>query len=146
MEKIEDWKVSYLWPCGNAHWSTIAVLAYITAHYQNPIRDTYNDKKDEYEAEIRVSRYDGCREQGFVFSLFYKGHQANFAIFNPCQYDALCLMEDEKVTDHPDGWGDRAWDKHAEHDREYDYEQCFQCAEYIMAKMFSLIKKWKKND
>lgn len=145
MEKIENYCVSYFEHCGNAHWSTIAVLAYITGNYEIPLRNTYNDEKKEYEAEIRVSRYDGGREQGFVFSLMYKGHQANFAVFNPCQYDALCLMMDEKVTDNPDGWGDRQWDKHAEHDKEYDYRQCIECAGYILSKMCILIRKWQKN-
>lgn len=145
MVKIEDYRVPFLERCGAAHWSTICVLAYITAHYSNPLHKTYkgyDGKKKLYEAEIRVSRYDGCREQGFVFSLLYKGHQANFAIFNPCQYDALCLMMDDKVTDHPDGWGDREWDKHAKHDKEFDYEQCLVCAEYILDRMERLVNEW----
>lgn len=142
MEKIDNYRVSYLEPCGKAHWSTIAVLAYMTRHYDDAICKTYDEKTRDYGAEIRVSRYDGGREQGFVFSLLYKGHQANFAVFNPCQYDALCLMKDEKVTDHPDGWGDRPWDKHAEHDAEYDYEESFDCARRILRNMKRLIDKW----
>ena len=145
MEKIENYRVSYLEPCGNAHWSTIAVLAYITGNYEQGIRYSYNEQNGQFDAEIKVSKYDGGREQGFVFSLFYKCHQANFAVFNPCQYDALCLMMDEKVTDNPDGWGDRQWDKYAEHDEEYEYSQCFECAEYILYRMCILIRKWENN-
>ena len=138
-------RVSFLTACGYAHWSTICVLAYIDSRYKEYISSTYNEQKDEYEAKLYVSRYDGGREQGFVFTLKYKDHQANYAVFNPCLYDALCVMHDEKVTDRPDGWGDRPWDKHQIHDKEFDYEECIFCAKYILRQFRWHIEKWNKS-
>lgn len=125
-------------------WAEQAVALYIRDYYKRYICQTYNDGK--YEAEVLISRYDGGREQGYVFSLKYKDKQRNYAIFSPCLYDGMCLMMDDKVSENPDGWGDREWDKHAVHDKEYDEEDCVKCAIYILDNMSSTLNSWIKEE
>jgi hypothetical protein len=150
MQKIDNFLAEYGSPgffgAYRVGWAKMSVALYIRDEYKRYICQSYNDETDKLLAEVLISRYDGGREQGYVFSLKYNGKQKNYAIFSPCQYDGICLMMDDKVSENPDGWGDREWDKHAEHDKEFDDEQCVECAMFILDDMWNTLNKWIKEE
>lgn len=73
----------------DANWQAQCVLAYLREHL------------NDFEHELEVTRYDNCREQGYIFymRIFDNGmHQMNVAVYEHRNTDALCIVSNEKST------------------------------------------------
>ena len=140
MVKLEN----YLYD-GN-HWQAKAVMCYLQHRHDTILDRTYTgDKFEMYKGKLFISIYDGCREQGYVFSLRYGDKQVNYAVFCHCISDCICLMKSTAFTDHPDGWEGREWSKH-EHDKEFGYYDVMECGKWIEWDMMRQIEAWQKEE
>ena len=141
MIKLEN----YLYD-GN-HWQAKAVMCYLQGHYEHILDKTYTGDKwgDLYKGKLFVSIYDGCREQGYVFSLRYGDKQVNYAVFCHCISDCICLVKSDAYTDNPDGWEGREWSKY-DHDEEFGYDEVIECAKWIEEDMIETIYQWQKAE
>lgn len=77
-----------------------AVLAFLK--YRGDIESSWDAEFKRYAAEIRVSRWENCREQGYVVMLrgqMVKGNkQLNIAFFEHRNSDSICAVKWEQST------------------------------------------------
>lgn len=74
-----------------------AVLSFL----QNmTIEDSWNKETKEYDADIKVARWENCREQGYVISLRSKNRskQLNIAFFEHRNTDKICAVKWNQLT------------------------------------------------
>ena len=59
------------------------------------IEDSWDDKFKKYDAEIKVARWENCREQGYIVSLNSRGYkdQLNIAFFEHRNSDSICAVK-----------------------------------------------------
>jgi len=62
------------------------------------IEESYNKEFNHYDAEINVSRWENCREQGYVAMLRFRGKQLNIAWFEHRNSDSICAVMWEQPT------------------------------------------------
>jgi hypothetical protein len=76
-----------------ACWQARAVLAYLQAFGQ--IEESWNKETKEYDAEIKVGRWENCREQGYVVMLVEPNYkkQLNIAFFEHRNSDNICAVK-----------------------------------------------------
>ena len=73
----------------------------VLALFQNfEILESYDTKFNKYLADIKVSRWENCREQGYIFSLLSKdfSKQLNITIFEHRNSDNLCAVKWEQKS------------------------------------------------
>ena len=73
-----------------ANWQAQVILIYLRQNEPFILEGTYNSELRSYEASLSVGRYENCREQGYIFSLRYKGMQRNYAVYEHRNSDNLC--------------------------------------------------------
>lgn len=82
-----------------AHPSAQAVLC-LLKHFE--IESSWNSELRRYEANIKVARWENCREQGYVLMLksndYTKLRQLNIAFFEHRNSDDICAVKWEQVT------------------------------------------------
>ena len=115
----------------------IAVLGLMKAHADYIL--------DRFDAELFVGRYENCREQGYVFTIRYKGLQRNYAVYQHRNSDALCVLISNAYTmgtpQVADMWADKG--KNAS---KYDVNNSFgnteveDCASFIENDMISFLE------
>lgn len=129
-----------------AGWQARAVMCYLQSRVEVILDKTYTGNSwDLYEGRLFVTHYLNGREKGYVFSLRYKGKQVNYAVYQHCISDCICLMKSTAFTDHPDGWEGREWSKY-EHDKEFGYDEVMKCGEWIEQDMMRQIEEWQKEE
>lgn len=76
-----------------------AVLAYLQGH-DSLIEESWSDEWKKYMAEPMISRFDNCREQGYIVSLKsrYYTHQINIAFYEYRSSDTICALMVEGYT------------------------------------------------
>jgi hypothetical protein len=77
-----------------------SVLAYLRYFIRDGIEGSWDNEWKRYRADIRVCRYDNCREQGYVVwlrSLDYK-HQINIAFYEHRNSDDICAVVSDVQT------------------------------------------------
>jgi len=73
----------------------------VLALFQNfEILESYDTKFNKYLADIKVGRWENCREQGYIFSLLSKdfSKQLNITIFEHRNSDNLCAVKWEQKS------------------------------------------------
>lgn len=129
-----------------AGWQARAVMCYLQDCYESILSATYTGNAwDSYEGKIGFVRYDGCREQGYTFMLRYKDHQRNYAVYRHCISDCICVVTSDAVTETPNGWDGKPWDKY-EHDAEFSWDEVIKCGKWIENDMKEYIHKWQKAE
>jgi len=81
-----------------ANYQAQAVLAMLKGH--GNIESSWNDQHKTYFADILVSRWQNCREQGYVLCLKGSGYtrQLNVAFFEHRNSDSICAIKWEQST------------------------------------------------
>lgn len=75
-----------------ANYQARATLMYLQRFCN--IEESWNDTYKTYDAQIKVSRWENCREQGYIVSLFNKKReQMNIAFFEHRNYDGICAIK-----------------------------------------------------
>jgi hypothetical protein len=78
-----------------ANYQARAVLMFLQRNAN--IEDSWNSTHKEYEADIKVARWENCREQGYVISLKNKDRkQLNIAFFEHRNSDSICAIKWEQ--------------------------------------------------
>ena len=124
-----------------ANWQAKAVLAYLRSLKNHTIDKTWNKKYHRYSAEFNVGRYENCREQGYIFSVHYKGKQRNYCVYEHRNSDDLCVVVFDGLTINTptldmvsDAMGDSKWN----YTKEFPCGQIMECGNYIIDD----IRKW----
>lgn len=110
-----------------ANWQAQCVLAYIRVHCKNEVD------------EIKVGRYENCREQGYIFTIQHNNKQRNYAVYEHRNSDQICIVrfDTELTIDTPRK--EKVWD--AMQDNKWNFTKAFgvgdivQCGEYIINDM-----------
>ena len=110
-----------------ANWQAQSVLDYLRSLYSWVVNETYNKEGNYNEATFTVGRYENCREQGYVFSLRYKGKQRNYAVYEPRNSDNLVVVVFDKLTINTP-YGEDVWDNMED---KYDYTKAFSCGQIV---------------
>lgn len=110
-----------------ANWQAQAVLAYLRSMYSWVVDGSYNETLHESEAVFYVGRYENCREQGYVFSLRYKGKQRNYAVYEHRNSDELIVLIFDMCTINTP-FGEEVWGNMQD---KYDYTASFICGDII---------------
>ncbi len=81
-----------------ANYQAQAVACFLKG--KGDIEASWNKELHRYEAEIKVARWENCREQGYVVSLKSKdfAKQLNIAFFEHRNSDNICAVKWEQVT------------------------------------------------
>ena len=124
-----------------ANWQAQAVLAYLRSLKNHAIDKTWNLEYHRYNAEFNVGRYENCREQGYIFSIQYKGEQRNYCVYEHRNSDDLCVVVFDGLTINTptldmvsDAMGDIKWN----YTKAFGCGQIMECGDYIIDD----VKKW----
>ena len=127
-----------------AGWQARAVMCYLQDNVECILEKTYTGNAwDSYEGKLFITHYHYGREKGYVFSLRYKGNQVNYAVYQHCVSDEICVVKSNAFTDNPDGWDGKEWSKY-DHDKNFAYDEVMKCAEWIENDMKKSITEWQK--
>ena len=79
-----------------ANYQAKAVLAFLQAY--EGIEESWNKKTKRYEADIKVARWENCREQGYIVSLNSKKwlRQINIIFFEHRNSDSIHAVKWEQ--------------------------------------------------
>lgn len=118
--------------------------------YSN-IESSWNKEYRCYDAEIKVARWENCREQGYIVSLLSKkfggGQQLNIAFFEHRNSDDICAVKWEQtsintITIDTAVFGDVYKDKY-DTSHSVGYGKAYEMAEWIAEQ---LTKFWNKHN
>lgn len=73
-----------------------AVLAFLQDH--EGIESSWNAERRWYDAEVKVARWENCREQGYIVSVYHmpSHRQLNIAFFEHRNSDCICALRWEQ--------------------------------------------------
>lgn len=139
-----------------ACWQAQAVLAYLRSHETNAIEETWNAQAKAYDLNIEVGRFENCREQGYVFSIFIANfeskdggrHQRNWAVYEHRNSDDICVLISDTFTINTpsidemfcgrDKWGT---------DETFNYDEIVPCGRLLINQMQAFIRdNYKKAE
>lgn len=124
-----------------ANWQAQSVLAYLRVTKDNATNKTWDKESRKYEASVEVGRYENCREQGYIFSVQYRGEQRNYCVYEHRNSDDICVVVFDGVTINTptlemvcDAMGDSKWN----YTKAFPCGQIMECGDYILGD----ITKW----
>ena len=124
-------------------WQAQMVLAFIRGHYTYAVDESYDKDSRDYKAKIYVSNYNNGREHGYVVSVRYDyKNQKNYAFYEHCVSDNICLVMSYAYTDIPNGWDGTEWSKY-DHDKDFDCYDAVGCGKYIVEDIRKQIELWQ---
>ena len=115
------------------------------------IESSWNKEYKCYDAEIKVARWENCREQGYIVSLYSQkfgcGEQLNIAFFEHRNSDSICAVKWEQksmntLTIDNAKFGDVYKDKY-DTSHSVGYGEAYQMAEWITEQ---LTEFWDKHN
>lgn len=89
------------------------------------------------DVAVHIGRFENCREQGYVLSLFYKGQFIkNYAFYEHRNSDQMCLLMSDTLTINTPRadamFGDRG---KYDVDKFFDSDEIVEAADYIIERM-----------
>lgn len=125
-----------------ADWQAQSVLAYLRSMKVNAVEKSWNKEFHKYDASIEVGRYENCREQGYIFSVHYKGKQRNYCVYEHRNSDDICVVVFDGVTINTptlkmvcDAMEDNKWN----YTKAFPCGQIMECGNYILDDMNKFI-------
>ena len=128
-----------------ANWQAQAVLAYLRGNYYKVIENTFDKEFCDYRANVKVGRFENCREQGYVFMMNYDFTRiANYAVYEHRNTDKICVVINDRFTTNTPTWEDMFSDRNSAYDIDIDfsYGEIRKCAEWIMEDMKKRLAKF----
>ena len=128
-----------------ANWQARGVLAYILGNYETELYTPL------CVVNIKVGRFENCREQGYVFTLYDSQRLKqlmHYAVYEHRNSDSLCVLKQKlNAINTPsvnDMFGERG---------KYGYDASFECGgikdcgEWILSDMWRVLDYYiKEND
>ena len=137
-----------------ANWQAQSVLGYLRSIKESIVEKTWSKSTCRYEALIYVGRYENCREQGYVFTISYKGEYKHYAVYEHRNCDNLIVLINEGFSMNTPSV-DFMWDGHRDengiqkwaYDKDFGFGEIIQCGDFIAEDMKSFIDEViaKKN-
>lgn len=131
-----------------ANWQAQAVLAYLRVTKNNAIDETWIKENKCYDASVKVGRYENYREQGYIFSVRYKGEQRNYAVYEHRNSDQLCVVVFDGATINTptndmlfEAMGDNKWN----YTKAFDFGEIVPCGNYIIEDIKEFINKVQES-
>lgn len=131
-----------------ANWQAQCVLAYLRTYSESAIDESWNKEHSFYEAHFEVGRFENCREQGYVFSVFYKNQQRNYAVYEHRNSDELCVVVFDGLTINTPtlemvckAMGDSKWN----YTKSFSCGKVVECGDYIFKDIKNFIKNLKEE-
>lgn len=124
-----------------ANWQAQSVLAYIRSRW------VFLKYASDKPVSINVGRFENCREQGYVFTLYVDGRQAkHYAVYEHRNSDNLIVLKQDGFTINTPSvefmFGERnKWG----YDQSFKYGEIIPCGDWIMNDMKEIIKS-KENE
>lgn len=115
--------------------------------HQRVLDVVWDTERRTSDATIYTGRYENCREQGYVFSLIYRGKQRHYAVYEHRNSDTICVLISNKPSmNTPDVatmWADKPenctkWD----FDKGFNCGQFEECTDFIIEDMIDTLKEW----
>lgn len=134
-----------------ACWQAQAVLAYLRKQYNGILESSWNSERHWNEATIYCGRYENCREQGYVFSLLYKGNVRHYAVYEHRNSDEIIVLISTRHTINTPGINDM-WADKGENATKYDYDKSFsyyqitKCGDWIAEDMKKHLSEWVESE
>ena len=120
-----------------AHPTALAVLALVRLQIGEGLQGSYDDGVGDYLADIRFSRFDNCREQGyFIYLPIWKAgldkQQLNIAFAENRSSDDIVVYSFEAPTFNAPTLADVPEIVWTEGRKFFKYNEHYQAAEYIV--------------
>jgi len=134
-----------------ACWQSQAVLAFLRTRYDSILESSWNPEWKRHDATIYCGRYENCREQGYVFSLSYKGHVRHYAVYEHRNSDEIIVLISTMSTINTPGINDM-WADKGENATKYDYDKAFRyfeivdCGNWIVEDMKKHLSEWIESE
>jgi len=117
--------------------------------YSN-IESSWNNEWKRYEAEIKVARWENCREQGYIVSLKHKRDQLNIVFYEHRNSDAICAVKWEQysfdnLTIHNAMFGDICKDRY-DISHSVNYGKAYLMAEWVYRQFELFWNEKTKNE
>lgn len=130
-----------------ANWQAQVILIYMRHHEDLILEDTYNKDIHCYEASLNVGRYENCREQGYIFSLRYKGRQRNYAVYEHRNTDNLCIVANNIETIYTPSAATIYENMRDKYDTTVNFDYCDfeECSNWLIEDMRKFIKQLNPN-
>jgi hypothetical protein len=127
-----------------------AVLAILQGLLCDGIEESWNDEFKRYDADIKVARWENCREQGYVISLTaprWDGSQLNIAFFEHRNSDNICAIKWHQFTLNSPTidtaeFGDECYSDKFDTSFDVSYDQHYKMADWIHTQ---LVNHWVEN-
>lgn len=116
-----------------ANYKAQAILA-IVRGYIDYIQERGTDHKD---VKIYVGRFENCREQGYVFSLFYNYHFIkHYAVYEHRNSDSICVLFSRTNTINTPN-ADQMFGERGKYDVDkfFHYNQIVEAADFVIEDM-----------
>ena len=134
-----------------ANWQAKIILAFMQMMHHRVLDVVWNTERRKSDATIYTGRYENCREQGYVFSLIYRGKQRHYAVYEHRNSDTICVLISNKPSmNTPDVatmWADKPencskWD----YDKGFNCGQFEECTDFIIEDRIETLKEWSGKD
>lgn len=143
--------ISYYMDDG-ACWQAKAVLAYLQSRMY-----IFEDGYQKEDIRVKVGRYENCREQGYVFSLTFRGVdgtskytllQRNYAVYQHRNSDAICVLISDVLTLNTPSvnemWKPKGINAHSTQvDMSFGEDEIIRCGQSILDDMLEYIEAHK---
>ena len=126
-----------------ANWQAQVILIYMRQNEPFILEDTYNSEFHHYEASLSVGRYENHREQGYIFSLRYKGMQRNYAVYEHRNSNKLCVVVNNIETINTPTAATIYENMRDKYDttKDFYYAEFDECAKWLIEDMRNFIKE-----
>lgn len=144
MTKIEEYLND------GANWQAQAVLAYLRAAAWNVNDISYVPKSNDCAFRVKVGRYENCREQGYVFTLWYWNKQRHYAVYEHRNTDRITVLISNTLTTNTptieEMWADKGENpKSSDYDKSFAYGEILECGRFIIEDMRKTAFEWKEE-
>lgn len=138
-----------------ANWQAQSVLCYLRSIKESIVTKTWSESARRYDAVIYVGRYENCREQGYVFTISYKGQYKHYAVYEHRNCDNLVVLINDGFSMNTPSV-DFMWKWHIDENgettkwgygKDFDFGEIIQCGDFIAEDMKNFIDEViaKKN-
>ena len=143
-----------------ANWQAQAVLAYLRSHDNWILDISYDMNCKDFLAELEVGRFENCREQGYVFTIYLKDKAKNYTVYEHRNSDSLCVMITDVLTINTptleqllksrekllkEKYLNEELDKYNMFNKGFSYGAIVECGDWIVNDMKNTLKEWLKK-
>lgn len=130
-----------------ANWQAQSVLCYLRSIKESILVATWSEARRYYDAFIYVGRYENCREQGYVFTISYKGKYKHYAVYEHRNCSNLVVLINDGFSMNTPS-ADFMWNGDMDEDEEpqkygytedFDFGEIIQCGDFIAEDMKNFI-------